>query len=270
MPELPEVEVTRLALAPHLEGQTLTGAVVRQKKLRQWVPPDLDSRLRGRVLNRLDRRGKYLLADFVHGQLLLHLGMSGSLRLLPQDMAATVHDHVDILLGDGRCLRFRDPRRFGLILWNTEGAAHPLLRDLGPEPLAENFSGQVLYRRSRGRQQAVKSFLMDSHTVVGVGNIYATESLFRAGIDPRRAAGRISAARYDDLAVVIRAVLREAIAQGGTTLRDFFQPDGGNGYFRLSLQAYGREGEPCIRCGGTLRGQRLGGRATVFCPYCQH
>ncbi|WP_291510377.1 bifunctional DNA-formamidopyrimidine glycosylase/DNA-(apurinic or apyrimidinic site) lyase [Acidithiobacillus sp.] len=269
MPELPEVEVTRLALAPHLEGQTLTGAVVRQGSLRWPVPAELGTLLRGRVVLRLRRRGKYLMVDFATGQLLLHLGMSGSLRLLPQDLAPAIHDHVDILLADGRCLRFRDPRRFGLILWNAEGATHPLLRDLGPEPLAPDFSGETLYRRSRGRQQAVKSFLMDAHTVVGVGNIYANESLFRAGIDPRRAAGRISAARYEVLVTAIGEVLREAIAQGGTTLRDFLQPDGGNGYFRLSLQAYGREGEPCTRCGRTLRGLRLGGRATVFCPNCQ-
>jgi len=269
MPELPEVEVTRLALAPSLRGQALAGAVVRQGRLRWPVPTELDARLRGRVVLDLRRRGKYLLMDLANAQLLLHLGMSGSLRLLSQDLAPTAHDHVDILLADGRCLRLRDPRRFGFILWNTEGAAHPLLRDLGPEPLDPDFSGELLYRRSRGRLQAVKSFVMDGHTVVGVGNIYATESLFRAGIDPRRAAGRIAATRYDDLAAAISTVLREAIAQGGTTLRDFFRPDGGGGYFRLSLQAYGRAGEPCTRCGRNLRGLRLGGRATVFCPHCQ-
>ncbi len=269
MPELPEVEVTRLGIQEQLLGRQIVAVLVRDGRLRRPVNPDLAARLQGQTIHRLWRRGKYLLADLDQGQLLLHLGMSGHLRVLPAETPARAHDHVDVLFDDGHCLRFHDPRRFGLLLWGEDWSTDPLLARLGPEPLGPDFDGSYLYRRSRGHQQAIKSFLMDAQQVVGVGNIYANESLFRAGIDPRRAAGRIALPRYERLARAVVEVLQEAIAEGGTTLRDFTRPDGKKGYFRLSLAVYGRDGEPCHACGAILRGIRIAGRSTVFCSNCQ-
>ena len=269
MPELPEVEVTRLGIAPHLLGQRLEGAVVRDSRLRLPVNADLAGRVAGQRLLNLRRRGKYLLLDLEQGAILIHLGMSGHLRVLPQSAPVRKHDHVDLLFTDDLCLRFHDPRRFGAVLWLADADHHPLLHHLGPEPLGDAFGAEYLYQRGRNRQIPVKSFLMDARTVVGVGNIYANESLFAAGIDPRRPAGRIALPRYVKLVQAVRAVLGAAIAQGGTTLRDFTRPDGGNGYFRLSLAVYGREGEPCTHCGTPLQGVRIGGRATVYCSQCQ-
>ena len=269
MPELPEVEVTRLGIQEQLLGRRIVAVLVREARLRRPIDPDFSLRLQGQRIHRLWRRGKYLLADLDRGQLLLHLGMSGHLRVLPADSPVRAHDHVDILLDDGYCLRFHDPRRFGLMLWGEDWSVDPLLARLGPEPLGPDFSGAYLYERSRGHRQAVKSFLMDAQQVVGVGNIYANESLFRAGIDPRRPAGRIAKPRYERLANAVVEVLREAIAEGGTTLRDFTRPDGKKGYFRLSLAVYGREGEPCPACDATLRGVRIAGRSTFFCGNCQ-
>lgn len=270
MPELPEVEVTRLGIAPHLLGQRLEGAVVRDGRLRLPVNADFAGRVTGQRLLNLRRRGKYLLLDLEQGAILIHLGMSGHLRVLPQNTPVQKHDHVDLLFADDLCLRFHDPRRFGVILWLADADQHPFLQHLGPEPLGEDFTAEYLYRRSRNREIPVKPFLMDAHIVVGVGNIYANESLFAAGVDPRRHAGRIALSRYAKLVQTVRDVLESAIAQGGTTLRDFTRPDGKNGYFRLSLAVYGREGKPCTQCGAPLHGIRLCGRATTYCSHCQY
>lgn len=271
MPELPEVETTRRGIAPHLCGRELAGAVVRQPQLRWPVPVATIQQLAGRRIHDIDRRAKYLLLRTEPGTILIHLGMSGSLRVLDATTPPSAHDHVDLLLAGGQCLRLRDPRRFGCMLWldASTDEQHPLLSGLGPEPLDPGFEGDYLYRRARGRRRAVKEFLMDGHIVVGVGNIYASEALFEAGIHPRRAAGRISRARYQRLAEAVRRVLQDAIAQGGTTLRDFTGAEGAPGYFRIALAAYGRGGLPCPRCDTPLRAIRQGQRATVYCPRCQ-
>ncbi len=270
MPELPEVETTRRGVAPHVSGATVTAVEVRDHRLRWPVPADLPERLRGGVVRAVDRRAKYLLFRLPDHTLLLHLGMSGSLRLVPVGTAPEPHAHVDITFDTGRALRFTDPRRFGsLHLAPGDGTGHPLLAHLGPEPLGDAFTGEWLHRRARGRRQAVKAFIMDAATVVGVGNIYAAEALFRAGIHPARAAGRISAVRYRQLAAAIRGVLAEAIEAGGTTLRDFVGSGGSPGYFRQSLSVYGRAGEPCPACGTPLRLSRIGQRATCYCWRCQ-
>jgi formamidopyrimidine-DNA glycosylase len=228
----------------------------------------------GRRILGLGRRAKYLLIELEGGTLILHLGMSGSLRVLPADSPPAKHDHLDLVLSDGQCLRLRDPRRFGLLAWTPDPAAiaerlHPLLKDLGPEPLGETFDGDHLHRESRHRRVAVKSFLMDGHVVVGVGNIYASESLFLAGIHPARPCHRISLERYRRLAAAIRSVLGASIAQGGTSLRDFVQEDGSPGYFAQSLKVYGRAGEPCPSCGDPVRQRRIGQRSSFYCPCCQ-
>ncbi len=272
MPELPEVETTRRGIEPHVLGRTVLGVIVRQPRLRWPVPEDLDEKLKGKQIQGLRRRGKYILFDVDSGALIVHLGMSGSLRMITvADEPVKKHDHIDILLKQGVCLRYHDPRRFGCLLW-AEGdpLAHPLLAELGPEPFDLGFSGGYLYAAGQGRMAAVKTFIMDSRLVVGVGNIYANEALFRAGIDPRRAAGRIGLERYGVLAKVIVEVLGEAIAQGGTTLRDFVNASGKPGYFQQTLAVYGREGEPCLLCGSPIRCVRLGQRSTFFCPRCQH
>ncbi|HEX9793925.1 MAG TPA: bifunctional DNA-formamidopyrimidine glycosylase/DNA-(apurinic or apyrimidinic site) lyase, partial [Planctomycetota bacterium] len=255
---------------PFLRGRKLDGAVVRQSRLRWPVPADLDSLVCGRRVRAVGRRGKYLLIELAEGSLILHLGMSGSLRVLPSATPPGRHDHLDLLLAGGRCLRLHDPRRFGSVLWQAgPAAAHPLLAALGPEPLEPGFDGGHLHDLAHGRRVAVKPFLMDAKIVVGVGNIYANEALHRAGIHPGRAAGRISAARYALLAAAVRKVLAEAIATGGTTLRDYTGSDGEPGWFRLQLQVYGREGAACRTCATPLRAARLGQRATVWCPRCQ-
>ena len=270
MPELPEVETTRRGIAPHLEGRRVTGVTVFQGRLRRPVPAALRRELPGQVIERVWRRGKYLLLASAAGTVIIHLGMSGSLRLVPCGAPLLPHEHVEIRLAGGRCLRLRDPRRFGLVLWTRRPPLqHPLLRHLGPEPLDDGFDGDYLYTRSRGRRVAVKSFIMDGRVVVGVGNIYASEALFRAAIHPARPAGRISRARYARLAKEIRAVLEAAIAAGGSTLRDFTDGEGRPGYFTRSLLVYGRAGKPCPRCGAALRQMRLGQRATYYCARCQ-
>ncbi len=274
MPELPEVETTRRGLEPHLVGCRLLGAVVREPRLRYPVPDDLHRRVANRRVSAVGRRGKYLTVSLDGGDggdgggLLLHLGMSGSLRIVPAGEPPRPHDHVDLRLEDGRLLRLHDPRRFGSVLYtDSPWEMHPLLRRLGPEPLEGEFEGGYLYRRSRGRRGAVKAFLMDSAVVVGVGNIYAAEALFRAGIRPDRPAGRVGEGRYRRLAEAVREVLGEAIAAGGTTLRDFLGSDGNPGYFALALAVYGQE--RCRRCGGAIRRVRLAQRGTYFCPRCQ-
>ena len=271
MPELPEVETTRRGILPSLRGRRIRGVEVRESRLRWPVPPDLDAILRGEEVDTVERRGKYLLVRLGKGTLLIHLGMSGSLRVLTAPASAPrKHDHIDLVLEGEQLLRYHDPRRFGAFLWlEGDPAEHPLLVDLGPEPLAEGFDGDYLFCRSRGRRTSVKQFLMDGHVVVGVGNIYANEALYLAGIDPRRQAGRIAAARYARLADAVRRVLEGAIAQGGTTLRDYVNGDGAPGYFALSLSVYGRTGEPCPGCGAAIRQVRNAQRSTFYCPCCQ-
>jgi len=271
MPELPEVETVRRGLAPRLEGRTFSGAFCRVAGLRQPFPSGLNELLAGQKLHAVERRAKYLLLRCVGGTLILHLGMSGYLRVVDRDLPPGKHDHLDLLFDDGLILRFNDARRFGLLLWTTaDPRNHPLLSGLGPEPFAEDFTGGYLHERARGRTVPAKALIMDQRIVVGVGNIYASEALFLAGIHPARGAGRISLERYRRLAEVIRAVLGEAIAAGGTTLRDFSDSDGKPGYFALSLRVYGREGEPCPQCDGKIRQERIGGRSSFFCTHCQH
>jgi formamidopyrimidine-DNA glycosylase len=268
MPELPEVETTRRGIQPHLVDRTVTKVVVRQPRLRWPVAPEVRA-LAGTTLTGVTRRAKYLLLGSAAGSALVHLGMSGSIRILSQATPAEPHDHVELHLDNGRMLRFTDPRRFGCWLWQAPGDTHTLLRGLGPEPLDDDFHGDLLWRRSRARAAPVKTFLMDQSVVVGVGNIYAAESLFHAGIHPARAAGRISRARYVRLAAVVKTVLANAIERGGTTLRDFLRPDGAPGYFEQELVVYGREGERCRTCATALRALRLGQRASAYCPRCQ-
>jgi formamidopyrimidine-DNA glycosylase len=269
MPELPEVETTRRGLAPHLQDRRVTAVTLRRPDLRWPIPAEIARLLPGQRILGIRRRAKYLLLDTEPGSALLHLGMSGSLRVLPASTALASHDHVDLALDSGNVLRFNDPRRFGCLLWQPAGQTHELLRGLGPEPLSADFDGDYLYRLSRGRRAPVKTFLMDQAVVVGVGNIYAAEALFSAGIAPGRQAGRVSRDRYDALAAAVRAILAHAIDRGGTTLRDFISPDGMPGYFEQELNAYGREGEPCRTCGRPLRSLRLGNRATAWCGHCQ-
>jgi formamidopyrimidine-DNA glycosylase len=279
MPELPEVETTRRGLAPHVEGRTVTAVTLRRPNLRWPIPDEVRELLPGQKIDAVRRRAKYLLLDTQAGSALLHLGMSGSLRVLPATTAVKTHDHVDIALGGGsrggtganapRVLRFTDPRRFGCLLWQPPGETHELLRDLGPEPLSDAFDGDHLFALNRGRKAPVKTFLMDQRVVVGVGNIYAAEALFEAGISPLRAAGKVSRERYALLAAAVKRILAYAIERGGTTLRDFINPDGEPGYFELELLAYGRGGEPCPRCGRPLKQAAIGQRATVWCGHCQ-
>jgi len=270
MPELPEVETTRRGIAPAIEGRHIQQIIVRQPSLRWPVPASLPDLLPGQSILSVDRRAKYLLLSTGQGTLIVHLGMSGSLRILPAGQPHGKHDHVDLIFTDRTLLRFNDPRRFGAVLWTAGPVAeHPLLKDLGPEPLTADFDGARLHALAHHRKTPVKSFIMDSHIVVGVGNIYANEALFRAGILPTRHAGKISLARYQRLAECIRRVLEEAIRQGGTTLRDFVNEAGKPGYFQQQLQVYGRAGLPCPVCGEALTEIRLSGRSTVFCGHCQ-
>ncbi|MDL2355424.1 MAG: bifunctional DNA-formamidopyrimidine glycosylase/DNA-(apurinic or apyrimidinic site) lyase [Pseudomonadota bacterium] len=278
MPELPEVEVTRLGVAPHLEGRLVDSVLLRRDGLRWPFPPALPGLLAGQRISHTGRRGKYLLIHFGHGTLIIHLGMSGHLRVLPLGTEPKKHDHFDLVVegqGDAgrQVLRLHDPRRFGAVLWhaNDDGDLdqHALLRGLGVEPLEAHFSGELLFRASRGRKAPVKQFLLAGDVVVGVGNIYACESLFRAGINPKTAAGRISRGRYDKLALAIRAILAEAIVQGGSTLRDFIAVNGQSGYFQQSYFVYDREGVPCRNCSAPVRRIVQGQRSTFYCVHCQ-
>lgn len=269
MPELPEVETTRAGLAPHLTGRRVVHAVLRRPDLRWPIAREFEDVLPGRRIDAVRRRAKYLLIDTDAGSALMHLGMSGALRVLPGDTPVRAHDHLDLALDDGRVLRFNDPRRFGCALWQAPDTTHALLADLGPEPLSDVFDGAYLFARSRGRSAPVKTFLMDQRIVVGVGNIYAAEALFMAGISPTRAAGRVSRERYVELAAAVKAILAHAIARGGTTLRDFISPDGEPGYFEQELSAYGRGGAPCARCTRPLKQALIGQRTSVWCTRCQ-
>ncbi|HEX7965591.1 MAG TPA: bifunctional DNA-formamidopyrimidine glycosylase/DNA-(apurinic or apyrimidinic site) lyase [Gammaproteobacteria bacterium] len=270
MPELPEVETARRGIAPHLVGHRVTAVVVRDRRLRWPVPAALLKELPGQRIEDVARRGKYLLLKTRAGTALLHLGMSGSLRITSRDTPPLKHDHVDLVMDTGKALRLRDPRRFGALLWTRDDPGkHKLLRGLGPEPLGDELDGEYLFEASRGRKVAVKQFIMDSHVVVGVGNIYASESLFLAAIKPQRAAGRVSRKEYAALARGIKKVLTASIKAGGTTLRDFAREDGEPGYFSQRLRVYDRAGERCYRCGGTIAAKATGQRMTYWCPDCQ-
>jgi formamidopyrimidine-DNA glycosylase len=270
VPELPEVETSRRGIAPYLKGARIARLFVREPRLRYPVPEDIEDRVRGQLVRSLRRRGKYLLLKLQFGSILIHLGMSGSLRVLEPETPPGKHDHVDLHLVGGVCLRMRDPRRFGVFLWIPDPPeAHPLLAHLGPEPLEYDFDGAYLYAFSRGRRSTVKAFIMDSTVVVGVGNIYANESLYLAGIHPARPCNRVGRERYLRLSSRIKQVLTSAIEQGGTTLRDFVQESGNPGYFARSLRVYGRDGKPCLGCGSPILQRRIGQRSSFFCPRCQ-
>jgi formamidopyrimidine-DNA glycosylase len=270
VPELPEVETTRRGIAPFVTGRIVERVVLRRKDLRWPIPRALSTRLPGQRIDAVERRAKYLLLHTAAGSALLHLGMSGSLRIVDATVPVRKHDHYDLWLDSAQALRFNDPRRFGCLLWQPPGEVHPLLRNLGPEPLGDAFDGDWLWQASRGHSTAVKNFLMDQAIVVGVGNIYANEALFAAGIHPKRAAGAVSRTRYARLAAEVRRILARAITRGGTTLRDFIAPDGAPGYFEQELMVYGRAGEPCKVCGTPIRAAFIGQRMSYWCPHCQH
>jgi formamidopyrimidine-DNA glycosylase len=268
MPELPEVEVTRRGIARQLAGRVISGVEVRDARLRWPIPAEVRA-LAGRTVGSVRRRAKYLLVDLGDGHLILHLGMSGSLRVLPRGTPAGKHDHFDLVLGD-RILRLRDPRRFGAVLWAPGDASdHKLLAHLGVEPLSRALDAAHLHALTRGHRKPIKLFLMDAKRIVGVGNIYAAESLFRAGIDPRKPAGRISLEKSRKLSAAIKHTLQKAIRAGGSSLRDFVGTDGSSGYFQQRHSVYDREGKPCRRCGAKIRRIVQGQRSTFYCPACQ-
>jgi formamidopyrimidine-DNA glycosylase len=269
MPELPEVETTRLGLLPRLQDRILTRIVVRNPHLRWPVPDDLEAHLTGHALRQLTRRGKYLLFDFGAATQIVHLGMSGSLRFAGSDEPAALHDHVDWVFDDGTTLRLRDPRRFGAVLWTDDASRHPLLAHLGPEPLTQDFDAAYLHAQCQRRKAAIKQVIMDAQVVVGVGNIYASESLFHAGIRPTTAARRLSRPACARLAAAIRQVLTAAIAAGGSSLRDYVHSSGELGYFQLQTRVYDREGLPCKTCATSIRRIVQGQRASFYCPDCQ-
>ena len=269
MPELPEVETTCRGIKPHIVGKRLQRWTVREPRLRWPIAPDWPEQVAGQRVQGLTRRSKYLILHLERGQILAHLGMSGQFRVLPDPVAPEKHDHVDWLFDDGTLIRYRDPRRFGAMLYVDDWSRHPLITSLGPEPLGDRFTGDYLYSELKKRRGPIKSALMDARLVVGVGNIYANEALFETGIHPKRAAHRISRARCEQLVQHVRDVLTRAIAQGGTTLRDYVSATGESGYFRIDLKVYGRKGLPCLQCGRPLREIRLGGRSTVYCVHCQ-
>lgn len=270
MPELPEVETTLRGIKRELIGQKVMAVIIRQPRLRFPIPSEIEKELKGQVVENIERRAKYLLFKFKTGTLILHLGMSGRLCVLQDPPPPQKHDHVDIHFANHFTLRLTDPRRFGALLFTSSLAEkHPFLINLGPEPLTDQFDGDYLFNRSRGRKLTVKSYLMDGRIVVGVGNIYAAEALFLAKINPQKPAGKITRVKYQTLAKVIKSVLQSAIQQGGTTLKDFKKPSGQPGYFRIALQVYGRAGKPCTRCKSKLTSIRIGQRNTVYCPRCQ-
>ncbi|ARZ02771.1 DNA-formamidopyrimidine glycosylase [Yersinia ruckeri] len=269
MPELPEVETSRRGIEPYLVGHNIQYAIVRNARLR-WPVSDEILALSDQLVLSVQRRAKYLLLELPRGWIIIHLGMSGSLRILPEETEAEKHDHVDLVLSNGKILRYTDPRRFGAWLWASDLTTSSVLAHLGPEPLSEAFSASYLFSLSRNKRTLIKPWLMDNKVVVGVGNIYASESLFVAGISPERPAGSLTEPEAELLVTTIKRVLQRSIEQGGTTLRDFLQSDGKPGYFAQELQVYGREGEPCRRCGHLIESARHGQRSTFFCRNCQH
>jgi formamidopyrimidine-DNA glycosylase len=269
MPELPEVETSRRGIEPWIADRTVVDVIVRDRRLRWPVARGIEGKLRGQRIDSVERRAKYLLINTALGTALMHLGMTGSVFIVERGTPAGVHDHIDIELDSGKALRFRDPRRFGSFFFSKRPHEHPLLAKLGPEPLGDAFDGKYLWETSRGRKVSVKQFIMNAHVVVGVGNIYASESLFQAGINPKRAAGRIAQHRYDRLADSIRDVLARAIKAGGTTLRDFYGGDGEPGYFKQELAVYDREDEQCRVCDTPIKAIVQGQRSTYYCKTCQ-
>ncbi|HFQ5099442.1 bifunctional DNA-formamidopyrimidine glycosylase/DNA-(apurinic or apyrimidinic site) lyase [Vibrio vulnificus] len=268
MPELPEVEVSRMGITPHLLNQTIQSLIFRTPKLR-WVIPSELKKLQGQVIRHIGRRAKYLIIETDVGSAIVHLGMSGSLRVLDADFPAGKHDHVDLKLSSGKVLRYNDPRRFGAWLYAAPGKDHDVLGNIGPEPLTDAFDGQYMFEKAQGKRVAVKQFIMDNKIVVGVGNIYASESLFRSRILPTRATMSLSAEEWQRLVSHIKQTLQTAIEQGGTTLKDFSQADGKPGYFAQELQVYGKAGEPCPECGEAIQEQKIGQRNTFYCSHCQ-
>ena len=269
MPELPEVETSRRGIEPHIIDTRVTRVIVRNRSLRWPVSKSVDRNLLGKTISSVSRRAKYLLINTEDGSAILHLGMSGSVFIVDRNTPAGIHDHVDIDFESGKTLRFRDPRRFGSLHFSKNPLQHKLLNSLGPEPLGDDFDGAYLWERSSGRRVSIKQFIMNAQVVVGVGNIYASEALYMACINPRRAAGRVALRRYELLADAIREVLANAIKAGGTTLRDFYGGDGEAGYFQQQLEAYGREGELCRRCNTEIRSIVQGQRSTYYCKQCQ-
>lgn len=270
MPELPEVETCRRGIEPHICNQTISEVIIRQAKLRWPIPKTLNKIMQNQQVLQVTRRGKYLILRCSKGSLIIHLGMSGVIRILPKISAPTKHDHVDIIFATQQCLRFNDPRRFGSLLWtNQDPLTHPLLIDLGPEPLSTTFNADYLYQLSRKRKTTIKQFLMNSHNVAGIGNIYANEALFAAQIHPNSQVSRISLQRYQLLVTAIKSILKYAIKRGGTTIRDFMTHDGKPGYFKQELKVYGRKGEPCLLCNSILKELIMNQRSTVYCPSCQ-
>ncbi|MDH5765515.1 MAG: bifunctional DNA-formamidopyrimidine glycosylase/DNA-(apurinic or apyrimidinic site) lyase [Gammaproteobacteria bacterium] len=270
MPELPEVETSRRGIEPHILSQTITDAIIRQKKLRWPIPLSLKNNLPGNQITSVARRGKYLLLNTNTGTVIIHLGMSGSLHIINNQTPAEKHDHFEIIFANGKSLRLRDPRRFGAVLWTRKNPlTHKLIEKLGPEPLDTQFNTDYLYQSSRNKKTSIKTFIMNSHIVVGVGNIYANEALFLAGIHPKRLAGRISQARYELLVNAIKSVLTSAIQQGGTSLRDFTNQDGKPGYFKQHLNVYGKADLPCSHCGQKIKQIRQQQRSTYYCSHCQ-
>ncbi|ORU93535.1 MAG: DNA-formamidopyrimidine glycosylase [Cycloclasticus sp. symbiont of Bathymodiolus heckerae] len=271
MPELPEVETTCRGIAPHIEGKRVASVIVRQKQLRWPISPEISSVLPSLNINNVSRRAKYLFISTDKGTLIIHLGMSGSLRVINADIPPEKHEHIDIIFDDNSCLRYKDPRRFGCLLW-TSGPIneHKLIRLLGPEPLSNNFEIDYFYPKAKAKKRPIKSLIMDGHIVVGVGNIYASEALFKAGIHPQRAANNISKARLQRLVIAIKDILAQAIEQGGTTLKDFVNSEGKPGYFQQTLNVYGRAKQPCLACKSPIKQVVIAQRSTFYCPHCQH
>ena len=270
MPELPEVETSRRGIEPHLLNKTIKTVTIRQHKLRWPIPKNLPALAEGKKIRKVCRRAKYIYLKLDNGSIIIHLGMSGSLRICTDKTPAEKHDHVDIRVSSNKVLRLRDPRKFGCVLWTADDInEHKLIKSLGPEPLDDIFTAQYLHQKSRKRTCSIKSFIMNSHMVVGVGNIYASESLFKAGISPKRKAGSVSLARYEKLVAAIKVTLRESIEQGGTTLKDFTGGDGQPGYFAQKLLVYGRTNDDCTNCGKPIKQFTQQARSTFYCSSCQ-
>ena len=269
MPELPEVETTKRGLEPHIVGKQVLSAQIYQKQLRWEIPSHLPTTINGEFIKKISRRAKYILIKFSNGSLVMHLGMSGSISVVPSGEALKIHHHFELILDNATSMRFHDPRRFGSILWQKNNEQLSLFNNIGPEPLSSEFNDNTLYLSSKGRKKNIKTFIMDSSIVVGVGNIYASESLFLAGISPKRVAGKTSKKRYQALTQCIKQILAEAINNGGTTLNDFSNIDGEPGYFSQVLSVYGRNDMPCYRCNGTIKRIVQNQRASYYCPRCQ-